>query len=320
MSGIDDAGSRPASADVPLTANRADQRDAPVANADTASARAVSDQPAPTVAPLDQDPIAATPPARPSAQARYHRAQAGDESFAPEFVRTGPTYPQAVIDSWAEAGRIMTTPPLPLPKGARAEDDEGRTWSRGTADPAEWAAFVADNQTRSELPMRIALAMLGGGAGFAERGALGAAGGRLEAGRIVGRARSDERRFVPGEGSGAGVKFEGRWQLKDEGPVPAQVADLLRGRKFSNMRQYREAFWKEVANIPELAREFSPQNRGLMALGNAPKAISSEHLGNSITYHLHHVEQVKDGGNLYNAENIRIVSPRRHDEIHNGLR
>jgi Colicin/Pyocin-S2, DNase domain len=320
-SGIDDAGSRPATPDVPVPANWADQWDAPVVNPDAAPVGAVSDPPAPPVPPLDQDPIAATPPARSlwdrigSGIADYLRwNMMGSPGFAPgEIVNNAAT-------SVADAGRIMTTPALPPPRGARAEDDEGRTWSRGTADPVEWEAFVADNQARTELPMRIALAMLTGGAGFAERGALGVGGGRLEAGRIVRRARSDERRFVPGEGAGAGVKLEGRWQLKDEGPVPAQVADLLRGRKFSSMRQYREAFWKEVANIPELAREFNPQNRALMALGKAPKAISGEHLGKTKMYHLHHVEQVKDNGNLYNADNIRVVSPRRHDEIHTDLR
>jgi hypothetical protein len=187
MSGVDDAGSRPAPADVPVPANWADQWDVPVVNPDVAPVGTVSDPQAPPVAPLARDLIAATPPARLSAQERYHRAQAGDESFAPEFVRTGPTYPEAIIDSWAEAGRIRTTPPLPLPKGARAEDDEGRTWSRGTADPAEREAFVADNQARAELPMRIALAMLRGGVGFAQRGSLGTGSGRLRPPPLTGQ-------------------------------------------------------------------------------------------------------------------------------------
>src|SRR5689334_1815939 len=163
--GIDDAGNRPASADVSVPANWTDLWDAPMGNADAAPVGAVSDAPALTVGPRDDDSFAAPPPVRLSAQQRYRRAQAGDESFAPEFVRTGPTYPEAVVDGWAEAARLMTTPALPLPKGARAEDDEGRTWSRGTADPVEWQAFVADQQARNELPVRVALAMLRGGIG-----------------------------------------------------------------------------------------------------------------------------------------------------------
>jgi hypothetical protein len=71
----------------------------------------------------------------------------------------------------------MTTAPLPRPKGSY-EDDAGFA-RRGTANLAEWEAYARDQQDRAELPARVALGLIGGGAGFAERGALGAAGGRL---------------------------------------------------------------------------------------------------------------------------------------------
>jgi hypothetical protein len=177
MSGIDDAGNRPVSPDVPVPANWADQWDAPVVNPDAAPAGVVSDPPAPPVAPLDQNAIAATPPERLSAQARYHRAQAGDESFAPQFVRTGPTYPEAVLQGLSDTGRMMTTPPLRPPPGSY-EDDAGFT-HQGNADPDAWEALVADQRARADLGPRTAVGIITGAAGFAERGALGVGGGRL---------------------------------------------------------------------------------------------------------------------------------------------
>jgi len=177
VSGVDDARNRPTSADVPVPADWADQWDAPVVNADAVPVGAMSDPRASMVAPLDPDPIAATPPARLSAQARYRRAQAGDESFGPQFVRTRPTWPEGVLQGLSDTGRMMTTPPLPPPAGSY-EDDAGFRHP-GNADPDAWEAFVADQRTRADLGPRTAIDILTGGAGFARRGALGAAGGGL---------------------------------------------------------------------------------------------------------------------------------------------
>jgi len=33
-------------------------------------------------------------------------------------------------------------------------------------------------------------------------------------------------------------------------------------------------------------------------------------------YELHHVEQIGLGGDVYDLDNIRIVTPKRHIEIH----
>jgi hypothetical protein len=81
-----------------------------------------------------------------------------------------------MINSAANAGRMMTTPAL-LPPAGSVTDDTGMI-SQGRADPAAWQAFVRDQNERQNLAPRTALGMIGGGASFAERGALGAAGGR----------------------------------------------------------------------------------------------------------------------------------------------
>jgi hypothetical protein len=126
-------------------------------------------------------------------------------------------------------------------------------------------------------------------------------------------------RYIPGIGSGTGSKIEGRWLFEiPEAFVPTQVADMLRGTKFSDFNEYRQAFWRSVLRVPELAEQFSPQNRALMAKGQPPRAPESEHspLGNM--YHLHHVKRIGDKGDVYNADNIRVVTPKRHYEIHYG--
>jgi hypothetical protein len=81
-----------------------------------------------------------------------------------------------MINSAANAGRIMTTAPLAPPAGS-VTDDAGMI-SQGRADPAAWQAFIRDQNERQNLGPSTAAAMIGGGASFAERGALGAAGGR----------------------------------------------------------------------------------------------------------------------------------------------
>lgn len=125
-------------------------------------------------------------------------------------------------------------------------------------------------------------------------------------------------RYMPGEASGIGGRIEGRWLFENpEALVPTQVADLLRGAKFSDFDEYRRAFWRSVVRTPELASQFSSQNRALMAKGQPPKAPQSEHSPWGDMYHLHHVKRISDNGDVYNADNIRIVTPKRHYEIHN---
>jgi hypothetical protein len=122
-----------------------------------------------------------------SAHARYRRAQAGDESFAPQFVRTRPNLPELMLDALEDDARRASTPPPQLPPNVFIHDDgfyvgrypDGRLVRWEDADPEAANAYYEEMQKRAELPARTALNMLGGGASFAERGALGASGGRL---------------------------------------------------------------------------------------------------------------------------------------------
>lgn len=64
------------------------------------------------------------------------------------------------------------------------------------------------------------------------------------------------------------------------------------------------------------AKEFSKNNISNISKGNAPIAIEEQWLGSRFSsYELHHKKPIWDGGDVYNLDNLVIVSPRYHQEI-----
>lgn len=122
----------------------------------------------------------------------------------------------------------------------------------------------------------------------------------------------------PGIVAGSGKEITGRW-LKgshgNAGLVPKSVADRLRGRNFNNFDDFREAFWKAVAEDPNLANQFSESNITKMRSGLAPTPVKSQWLGKAKTYVLHHRTPIYLGGAVYDVDNLYIVTPKFHKEI-----
>ncbi|VEJ56540.1 S-type pyocin domain-containing protein [Pragia fontium] len=130
----------------------------------------------------------------------------------------------------------------------------------------------------------------------------------------------DSPRNESGVVIGQGETIFGTW-LRDAGaglgcPVPAQIADKLRGREFTNFDQFREAFWIEVSKDAELSSQFIPSNRKKMANGRAPRARYRDTVGGRRSFELHHKHQIQHGGNVYDVENLNVVTPKRHIDIH----
>jgi len=98
--------------------------------------------------------------------------------------------------------------------------------------------------------------------------------------------------------------------------IPSQIADQLRGREFRNFRALREAFWKAVANDAELVKLLKRQNLSAVVNGKAPYVKTSDRAGAAIKFELHHKVYVSKGGAVYDVDNIAVVTPRRHKEIH----
>ncbi|WP_145520830.1 S-type pyocin domain-containing protein [Yersinia mollaretii] len=127
-------------------------------------------------------------------------------------------------------------------------------------------------------------------------------------------------RYEPGTVTGHGEPVSGTWLAgagKDLGaPIPAHIADQLRGRRFSSFDTFREAFWVMVGHDPELSGQFIISNRERMRASKAPKARKIDSVDLRTSFEIHHIEFIKDGGEVYNIDNLRVVTPRRHIEIH----
>ena len=63
------------------------------------------------------------------------------------------------------------------------------------------------------------------------------------------------------------------------------------------------------------AKEFSKNNISNMSKDNAPIAVEEQWFGSRSKYELHHKKPIWDGGDVYNLDNLVIVSPRYHQEI-----
>jgi pyocin large subunit-like protein len=126
----------------------------------------------------------------------------------------------------------------------------------------------------------------------------------------------------PGQVTGKGQKVTGTW-LADAGqgngaPIPSQIADKLRGRTFSNFNGFREAFWQEVSKDPELSKQFDPRNLATMKNGRSAYARKPDSIGQRVKYELHHIEEIRNGGAVYDVDNLGVTTPKRHIESHQG--
>ncbi|MGE4793989.1 S-type pyocin domain-containing protein [Yersinia enterocolitica] len=147
------------------------------------------------------------------------------------------------------------------------------------------------------------------------------AGSGLEPVYVYFKSPRDE----PGEVTGQGEWIFGIWLAeagKEQGAaIPAQIADKLRGMKFSSFDRFREAFWRAVANDPELSGQFIELNqRRMREKGYSPFTPSKEKVGGRDKFELHHVISIKDNGAIYDVDNLRVITPKRHIEIHSKNR
>ncbi|MEP8890710.1 S-type pyocin domain-containing protein [Enterobacter roggenkampii] len=127
-------------------------------------------------------------------------------------------------------------------------------------------------------------------------------------------------RNIPGTASGKGQPQGDNWldgAGEGEGvPVPAQVADKLRGRTFSSFDSFRRAFWIAVSQDPELAKQLNNASLGQTKLGKSTFVKKGERAGKRLKHELHHKKSIQDGGEVYDIDNIRVLTPKRHVEIH----
>ncbi|WES68033.1 HNH endonuclease signature motif containing protein [Superficieibacter sp. HKU1] len=106
----------------------------------------------------------------------------------------------------------------------------------------------------------------------------------------------------------------------DGAPIPAHIADKLRGREFKTFDDFREALWLEISKDPELMAQFNEDNQDKLSRGRAPFSFKSGHyIGPKEIvkrFQIHHATAIEHGGSVYVIDNLRIVTPLLHDEIH----
>ena len=99
-------------------------------------------------------------------------------------------------------------------------------------------------------------------------------------------------------------------------PIPKQVADALRGRKFNNFDSFRRAIWETIAKNGTLivVGNFSKEDREEMYKGKAPMRDMAT------PYNLHHIVPIHAFGQVYGFDNLLITKSSCHRKIHKALR
>lgn len=132
----------------------------------------------------------------------------------------------------------------------------------------------------------------------------------------------ESKRNKPGEATGKGKPVNNKWLNnagKDLGsPVPDRIANKLRDKEFKSFDDFRKKFWEEVSKDPELSKQFSRNNNDRMKVGKAPKTRTQDVSGKRTSFELHHEKPISQNGGVYDMDNISVVTPKRHIDIHRG--
>ncbi|WP_426303944.1 LysM peptidoglycan-binding domain-containing protein [Acidovorax facilis] len=210
--------------------------------------------------------------------------------------------------------------------------------NRYGANPLDWAvsgmqAGYTYGQSTSLSETAEDLVRYGAG-GLASGGVFRAAGAIGEAalsGELMGPAAGSRQaqlgainlaspRYQPGVASFGDdlVPASGRWlDASVPTPIPLQVAKQLEGQSFKTFSDLQSAVWRTIGSDAELSANFGQQAIGQMSVGNAPfapTALQNAQFGGR--FNLHHVDQIVNGGAVYDLSNLRIVSPVVHTKIH----
>ncbi|WP_434630236.1 S-type pyocin domain-containing protein [Pseudomonas sp. Z1-29] len=128
--------------------------------------------------------------------------------------------------------------------------------------------------------------------------------------------RRDDRGVALGFGQPVSGIWLGEAARTTGAPIPDRIADQLRGREFANFHRFREAVWKAVAADVELGQQFTGINLDRMRNGQSPYSIRKDQVGGRKVFELHHEIEISKGGDVYNVDNIRVLTPKRHIQHH----
>lgn len=127
-------------------------------------------------------------------------------------------------------------------------------------------------------------------------------------------------RYEPGTATGRGQEVGDNWLGNATqpigSPVPAQIADQLRGQDFRNFDKFREKFWRAIASDSALSAQFGNVNLEEMRSGAAPYTELNDSVGGREKYELHHKQRIADNGAVYDLDNLTVLTPQAHIKLH----
>ena len=125
-------------------------------------------------------------------------------------------------------------------------------------------------------------------------------------------------RKLAGISVGSDKNITGTWLRGTErnaGLFPKSIADKLRGKQFTNFDDFKQQFWKAVADEPSVANQFDANSNQRMQGGLSPFTDVSQQIGGMKNYVLHHKKPINQGGAVYDMDNLYILTPKFHKEI-----
>lgn len=135
-------------------------------------------------------------------------------------------------------------------------------------------------------------------------------------------SKKENKRKEPGVAKGEGKKVTEKWledASKETGaPIPEEVAAKLKGKTFSSFDAFRKALWEEISRHPQLLNDLKKSNKTNVAKGKSPFVKKSERAGGRLRHELHHKDPISKGGEVYDMDNLSIMTPRRHINTHKG--
>ncbi|QXW47371.1 MULTISPECIES: S-type pyocin domain-containing protein [Pseudomonas syringae group] len=127
-------------------------------------------------------------------------------------------------------------------------------------------------------------------------------------------------RSIPGVASGYGEPVTATWlrgsTASQPAPIPSSLAEKLRGRPFTSFDKLREAIWLEVSKDPELSRHLGELSRMEVSDKRAPIVRAADRVGKRVKYEIHHKHWIREGGAVYDLDNLVIMTPKDHIQAH----
>jgi len=127
-------------------------------------------------------------------------------------------------------------------------------------------------------------------------------------------------RNLPGVASGNGVITPDRVldaaTTAAGAPIPARIAEKLRGRRFGRFDRLREAIWMEIAADEVFKQHLELLDADNMRNGAAPYAPENQWVGRRMKIEIHHKHEIASGGAVYDLDNLLLMTPQVHIDHH----